>query len=128
MTHKPSTTTSIVVKLQVAGTHSWPRVVDFPELKAVHYLQHDHRHVFHIRVEKEVTHDDRDIEIIMLKQEIEKFFRDEYYTERDGLCVFGSKSCEMMCEMLLWRFDLDRVECLEDGENGAKCVRNPTHA
>ena len=44
--------TSIIVKLQVEGTHNWPTASDFePSMK---YLEYQHRHMFHIVGKKEV--------------------------------------------------------------------------
>ena len=52
---------NIIVKLQKEGIHNWDKC-PFDE---VDYLQYPHRHIFHIVCKKKVTHEDRDIEIIM---------------------------------------------------------------
>lgn len=98
----------IVVKLQVEGIHKWQ---DCP-IEDVLFLRHRHRHMFHIEVRKEVTHNDRDIEIIMLKRKITQFLGKEPIE-------FGNKSCEMIAELLLKAFDCTYVKVLEDNENGA---------
>lgn len=107
-------TKEVFCTLQVEGTHNWPNC-PFDE---VAYLRDTHRHVFHIKAYKLVTHSDRDVEFIMLKHKIQDYLIDTYYTE-PNLCVFGAKSCEMIAEELINRFDLSRCEVSEDGENGA---------
>lgn len=79
-------------------------------------LKFPHRHIFHITVEKAVTHSDRDVEIILFKQEVTKYLEQKY--GRPG--ELGSLSCEMLCEELLNKFECVSVEVLEDNENGAK--------
>ena len=57
--------TNIVVKFQVEGVHNWPEASKFePTMK---YLEHPHRHMFHIDARREVFHDDRDVEFIVFK-------------------------------------------------------------
>jgi hypothetical protein len=111
--------------LQVEGTHSWP---DCP-FDEVDYLRDPHRHVFHIKAYKLVTHSDRDVEFIMLKHKIQKHFIENYWTgwEKNtitatpgkALCAFGARSCEMIAKELIEQFDLTRCEVNEDNENGA---------
>lgn len=100
---------AVVVKLQVEGTHCWP---DCP-IEDVSFLRNPHRHMFHVKATKEVTHDDRDVEIIMLKRAIEHHLKNGYNGE------FHSMSCEMIARDLIVTFDLLNCEVLEDGENGA---------
>lgn len=108
---------TIKVKLQVEGIHSWPEAKDvFPE---VGFLSDPHRHIFHISLTKSVTHNDRDIEIIMFKRTIINYLQDVYQEGYTKCLNFGRKSCEDIAEELLLRFDLDWVEVLEDNENGA---------
>lgn len=112
---------SIVVTLQLEGLHSWSNC----PYKEVSFLREQHRHIFHIKAYKKVSHNDREIEIIMLKRSMQ-----EYLLERWGepsrnqgvrmpILKFGDMSCEMIAEKLLYTFSLDACEVLEDGENGA---------
>lgn len=101
--------TSIVVKLQFEGIHSWPSC----DLADVAFLAAKHRHLFHITATKRVEKD-RGIEIIMLKREIQSYLA-EQYPDRE----LGSMSCEALATELLDRFGLDQCAVLEDGENGA---------
>jgi len=86
----------------------------------VEFLRNDHRHMFHFRVDIEVWHDDRDIEFILFKRELESQYRDDIIT-------LDHKSCEMMADELAEYIqdaypgrDL-KIEVSEDGENGAVC-------
>lgn len=105
--------TRIIVNLQYAAIHNWPNC----NIEKVNYLKHPHRHVFHITCKKEVKHDDRDIEIIMLKEQIERHLRLVYNGDLGGL------SCEMLAKVLMTEFALDYCSVLEDGENGAEVIK-----
>ena len=107
--------TEVYCTLQVEGTHNWPNC-PFDE---VDYLRVPHRHVFHIKAYKEVFHDDRDVEFIMLKHEITTYLHQAYFQPIKHLLVFGAMSCEMIARELIARFGLSRCEVSEDNENGA---------
>jgi hypothetical protein len=102
---------SIIVKYQFEALHRWENC-PFDEVK---FLKHPHRHLFYVEAEKEVTHEDRDIEIIMLKREMEMFSKSKY--------DYGNMSCEMIAIILLNEFNLKTCTVLEDNENGAKVYR-----
>ena len=111
-------TTNIVVKLAVDGLHSWPdakRVC--PE---VGFLSDIHRHMFYFTVKKRVNHDDRDVEFIMFKRDIEEYLLDKYYNMQYRSHYFGAKSCEMLAREVLEYFDCKYVSVFEDNENGAE--------
>jgi hypothetical protein len=107
--------TEVYCTLQIEGTHNWP---DCP-LYEVEYLCDPHRHLFHIKAYKNVRHDDRDVEFIVLKHEILSYFYDEWFDSTYKLFKFGSMSCEMIAKKLISKFNLSRCEVSEDGENGA---------
>lgn len=107
--------TRVVVSLQVEGTHHW----DSCNKAEVNYLAHEHRHMFHIKAKKNVSHGDREIEIIKLKHKLEEHFV-QYYCQHKKLNRFGAKSCEMLALELCKQFELSYCEVLEDGENGAE--------
>ena len=113
--------TEVYCTVVIEGTHCWTDC-PYPE---VAYLRDPHRHLFHIKAYKEVTHADRDVEFIMLKHRIESYIKDKYLARVGSadfstmLCVFGSMSCEMIAEELIEEFDLTRCEVNEDNENGA---------
>lgn len=111
----------VIVRLQFEGFHHYPQAP-----AEVAFLKYPHRHMFHIRAEIEVTHTDRDLEIIMVKRRLHN-----YLTETN----FGRGSCEEIAnnlqEFLKVEYPLPdsytrnrvvHVEVLEDGENGAKAI------
>lgn len=98
----------IVVKLQIEGFHSWPEATGNEA-----YLANLHRHVFHIVCMKAVAHNNREIEIIRFKREMEAWLRHTFVGN------FGPRSCEDIAEVLLNRYELQSCTVLEDGENGA---------
>lgn len=106
---------TITVQTQFEDVHCWP---DAPE--EVSFLRNPHRHMFMVTVEMEVYSDDRELEFIMLKREIDTFIREEI----TKLPI--SKSCEQMAELIgqylktVYGFDRGlNVSVYEDGENGA---------
>lgn len=119
------TKTLVVVKLQFEGLHNWPSC-PFPE---VAFLKDKHRHMFHVVAKSSVRHDDRDIEIIMLKRKITKYLADKYPSvsraENDFFFAadLGPTSCETLAKDLLEMFNLDYCSVLEDNENGAEIYR-----
>jgi hypothetical protein len=98
---------SVIVTLQVEGFHHWP---DAPD--DVAFLRYPHRHTFHIEACKAVEHNNRDIEIILMKRSIQR-----YLLSYNG--DFGQLSCEDIAERLINEFGLLYCRVLEDGENGA---------
>lgn len=117
-----NTITGILVKLQVEGVHFWPDAKT--KLPEVAYLSSPHRHIFHIEAVKRVTHEDRDVEIIMFKRELQAYFQRNYFDAPIQCCNFGARSCETIAKDLMEAYDLLYVEVLEDGENGAMIINN----
>lgn len=113
--------TNVVVRLQMEGFHNWPEA---PEV--VGFLRDRHRHIFHYELVKEVTHADRDVEIILMKRAVEQHLLTKYSSKsrENRWCEFGAMSCEMIAEELLETFDCTSVQCLEDNENGAIVYRD----
>lgn len=109
---------TIWVTFQKEGIHKYPAALTNPELKDVEFLGYPHRHMFHFRVEIEVFHDDRDIEFILFKRELEGLYA-------EGALHLDFKSCEMIAtdiaDYLLYKYperDIT-VSVSEDGENGS---------
>jgi hypothetical protein len=107
--------TEVYCTVLAEGLHSWPAC----PYDAVDYLRDPHRHVFYIRAYVQVTHTDRDVEFIMLKHQIITYLRTAYWDSTRQLHQFGPKSCEMIAEELIGRFNLTRCDVSEDNENGA---------
>jgi len=111
----------IKVHLEIEGLHHWANC----DIAEVNYLATPHRHIFHINAVKEVTHNDRDIEFIKLKHEMQLAIENEFYDKDKRMCDFGNSSCEDIAEMLIRNYELKSCEVLEDGENGAIVVAEP---
>jgi len=114
----------IWITFQKEGIHRYPLAASSPTLatgdwRDVSFLAHPHRHIFHFRVELEVKHDDRDVEFIQFKRELERLYA-------DGTLALDFKSCEMMARELYQYISenyVDRdiiIEVSEDGENGCR--------
>lgn len=120
--------TTIIIKFQLEGFHNFPRAKElFP---AVSFLSDRHRHIFFFECEKEVFHDDRDVEFIMFKREVQSYLIEKYGTlNNDDVpsflypLEFGSMSCEMIARELLDKFDLITCSVFEDNENGSKIYK-----
>jgi hypothetical protein len=119
--------TEVYWTLQLEGFHNWKNC----PIDEVDFLQSPHRHMFHFKCWKDVTHDDRDIEFIMMKRRVQAYLLDKYGEsikvdpDTELLCgefitlVFNSMSCEMIARDLINAFGLSKCEVSEDGENGA---------
>lgn len=112
----------VICNLTKEVYHRYPKAPD-----AVWYLRNLHRHLLHIEVTVEVVHNERDIEFIMLKHEVERYYDslglDSYKTPHEEI------SCEQIAEliisMLRRHYGPDRdiaVSVMEDGENGARLI------
>lgn len=115
-----NTARMIWVTFQKEGIHKYPDAGIKPELADVSFLAYPHRHIFHFRVGLEVKHDNRDVEFILFKRELEQL-----YSEKTLLLDF--KSCEMIADDLAGYINSKyphryiEIEVSEDGENGALC-------
>lgn len=114
------TSRKIYVTFQKEGLHKYPSAPD-----AVAFLRDLHRHIFHFRVVLEVFHNDRDVEFILFKRELESLYA-------GGALELNYKSCEMLAEDLIGYISQKypgrdiTVEVSEDGENGAILVYDST--
>jgi len=114
--------TTVIITFQLEGIHNWPEAKQvFPD---VAFLSDPHRHMFHFKMSKLVTHTDRDVEFIRWKREVIEYLHNMY--DRAGISGarqyldFGRMSCEDIATKLLRWFDCEYVEVWEDGENGAR--------
>lgn len=112
---------TIWVRFQKEGIHKYPAALEDPKLAEVSFLGYPHRHMFHFEVEMDVFHDDRDVEFILFKRELEALYE-------QGTLQLDYKSCEMLCDDLS-NYILDkypgrnlRISISEDNENGATAV------
>jgi len=111
----------IYVTFQKEGIHKYPAALHTPELADVRFLGHPHRHMFHFRVDIEVSHTNRDIEFILFKRELESLYTDK-------ILDLDYRSCEMMADDL-YKYVSEHyparemmIEVSEDGENGCRIV------
>lgn len=125
-------TTWIWVTLQKEGIHHYPQAATDPALATgddmdVSFLASPHRHIFHIKAQIEVFHDDRELEFIQVKRQINKWLGERLDVNH--------KSCEMIATDLLelikekWSTQHSRkikIEVSEDGENGCLVEYTPS--
>ena len=114
----------IEVTFQREGVHKYPAALEDPKLAAVRFLEYPHRHIFHFRVRVSVSHNDRDIEFILFKRELESLYN-------DNLFFLDYMSCEMIAEQLIGYISNTypgryiEASVSEDGENGAVLKYHP---
>lgn len=109
---------NIVVKLQIEWIHKWQDCA----YNDVLFLKDEHRHIFYIKCILQVSHSNRDVEIIRFKREIQEYLRK--YTLDWFVHIFWNMSCEMIAIELIERFWLISCEVLEDNENWALVVND----
>lgn len=110
--------TTIIVRTRKEGIHCYPNAP-----QEVEFLKSPHRHEFHIEAEIEVFHDDRELEFILVKRDLDNWLSSVYN--------LSFKSCEMIAKDIHTHLDLKwgcikryvRVDVFEDGENGARVVK-----
>lgn len=103
---------NVIVNLQFEAIHYWSGANKY---LPVSFLQYPHRHIFYIEAKKEVSHCNREIEIIMLKRGIEEYLQTNYVNKN-----IGEMSCEELAKSLVKQFNLNYCKVLEDNENGAE--------
>ena len=112
----------IKVSFQKEGIHKFPGADTDPKYATgnwddVSFLGFPHRHIFHFYVTLGVTHNDRDVEFIQFKRELERLFT-------KNVVHLDYQSCEMVAENLINYIEEQypnravRVEVYEDNENG----------
>ena len=113
--------TSIQIETQYEGIHYYAGAPS-----EVAYLRNPHRHIFVVKVEIDVYHDDRELEFIMMKHTVERWLKERL--DGNGVWQMGPMSCEQVATQLvdylesIYCTNVDRdviVSVLEDGENGA---------
>lgn len=75
--------------------------------------------MFHVKLAVRVSHDDRDVEFILLKRSLDGFIQREYPLPKSEAEV-TPLSCEMIAREICFEFDAEWVEVWEDDENGAR--------
>ena len=109
----------IFVTFQKEGIHYYPGAP-----AGVEFLAHPHRHMFHFTAWIEVFNNERDIEFILFKHDLES----QYI---HGTLQMDHKSCEMLAEELIdyiaRKYKQRKISVIvsEDGENGAQLDYEP---
>lgn len=117
---------SIWVTFRKEGVHLYPAAKDDPALATggwddVSFLGVAHRHIFHFKVQIQVTHNDRDIEFIQFKRWLESLYD-------SSVLELNHKSCEMISDDLYTQINAKYpsrfvvIDVAEDGENGCQIV------
>lgn len=120
-------TSFIWITFEFEGIHCYPNAPD-----EVAFLRDPHRHIFKVKIQLEVFHDDREIEFILFK----RFIKDNMKSED---CNY--MSCENLCdyfnELIITKYEgysqpekhiYGRkmiIDVSEDGENGATKIYEP---
>lgn len=99
---------------QIEGFHRYP---DAP--KECIYLSARHRHIFAIRCAFQVSHNNRELEINTMQNQIEDYLTGKYGRPAE----LNSMSCEDIAEELMNKFDCSFVQVLEDNYGGATLSR-----
>lgn len=110
----------IWVTFQKEGIHKYPQALTDPKLKEVEFLGYPHRHMFHFKVKIQVFHDDRDLEFILFKRELEGLYSSA------GTMSLNNQSCEMIARELAKYIQSKypnrelSISVAEDNENGCE--------
>lgn len=115
--------TSIWCTHRFNAIHHWPNAPD-----ECGWLRYPHHHEFVVRLEVSVSHDDRDVEFILLAREVGDLVEDVLAlesepTSEDDL-VFLRWSCEMWARYIAWAvkskgYRVVSVQVSEEGVHGA---------
>lgn len=103
------------IKTQHEFIHCWPEAPT-----SVYFLNTAHRHMLHLEVTVSVAHNDRDIEFIMLKREVDLWW--QIYSKEWPIRTSCEDVCTKLIKYLQQQYGVDRsyaVAAYEDGENGA---------
>ena len=146
-----SAATCVYCNFGFEGSHCWPDAIS---MKGVEFLALKHRHTFHVKVTVSVSHNDRDIEFILLKRYLQRVVmawpKDLHNAscEMIGYCIGIATHAfvnGLTHDQLYYNFSFVRtpwdvdyekktpfrsdneieVEVSEDGENGAKVLMKP---
>ena len=117
----------IKVSFKREGIHKFPGADTNPDYatgdwRDVSFLGYPHRHIFYFYVTLGVSHNDRDVEFIQFKRELERLY--DEVDSSTAVLKLDYQSCEMIAESLINYIEEKypnravRVEVYEDNENG----------
>lgn len=100
---------SVGVNYSFPATHNWPEAGPIAG-EEVGFLAHEHRHTFHVKVEIETHHLDRDIEFFILQRVVREVVDTLYGPRFDGIAYrLGRRSCEQIAKELYGELQLRLV-------------------
>jgi len=105
----------IVITTKFPAVHCWPNSPEGP----VEFLKYPHRHLFHVTVKWRVLHNNRELEFLTQKDNVEQFISENYWNQN-----IGTRSCETIAEEIMKEFGAQFVSVYEDGENGAEITND----
>lgn len=103
----------IEASIDQLGIHHWPEAVR--QEPRVAFLTYPHAHIFKITCVKQVSHDNRDIELLLWREEILQHLKETYPPiEGSPALNFDDMSCEAIAVELFEHFDLEECRVAED--------------
>tara|TARA_R110002020_G_scaffold212120_1_gene418545 strand:+ start:6031 stop:6408 length:378 start_codon:yes stop_codon:yes gene_type:complete len=105
---------TVIIQFEVNGFHNYPAAPT-----EVEFLKFRHRHSFKIKCGYKVSHEDREKEIFICRDEVKKFLFNKY----GNPCEFENMSCEMIAKKILEQFKKENMfwcEVWEEQTGGAK--------
>jgi len=108
----------IEISFQKEGIHKYPAALTDPRLAEVSFVGDPHRHIFYFYVKLQVFHNDREVEFILFKRELENLYS-------QNILQLDYRSCEMMADDIIAYISKKypkraiAVRVYEDNENGA---------
>ncbi len=104
---------TVIIKFEIDGFHNYPEPP-----KQVDFLKFRHRHTFKITCGYEVSHEDREKEIFICRNEIKTFLINKF----GNPCEFKSMSCEMIASLILkqYKSEMKWCEVWEEETGGAR--------
>lgn len=109
----------VISTIKANGFHGWPNAPEHLD-----YLRSRHRHLFTIRIEAAVSHDDRELEFHEMQRDLRAAMGTHFDTTGSEF-EFGARSCEHIAKevaeiMAARAYVLTAVEVWEDDECGAR--------
>lgn len=105
--------TTVIVNTSFEGFHRYENAP-----KEVSFLRDVHRHIFHVNVEIEVFHDDRELEFILIKQKLDRYIKLRKWDVNSSCEQIGEAICRHLTELYGERKIICTV--MEDNENGGR--------
>lgn len=119
-----------MVKTSFRGTHNWPEASEFAG-KEVQFLEHEHRHTFHVKAELTVEDSDREVEFFVFQDQVDRAIH-SVYEHKGFVYVLGRRSCETIAEEIIEALRTHckhtgtiALEVWEDNEVGGRVVSVP---